>query len=380
MDNTSKKSSKQVRIGVVGGGFGCSFYWHEHPNCKVMAVSDKNPELLNNLCKTYQCGNTYSSFEEMIQDKNVDAVAIFSGAPDHVKHSCMAMRAGKHVISAVPAAQTLEDAQRLADCVKETGMTYMMAETSYYRQPMISARKFLKEGKFGNIYYTEAEYHHGGSKGHWFLPDGSSHWRHGNPPMLYPTHCTSFLVGLTGERLTSVSCIGWGDDDPILKGNPYNNPFWCETALFKTDRANSMRVSINWKGAFGICERAQWYGDRMSFFMTNPNDPNCKGPSIAKMKDPTEEDAPGFCRQISDILEYNQPNWWETDLLPETMRHGGGHDGGEVFLTHEFISALIEDRKPAIDVKMSLAFTVPGIVAHQSALQGGKLLEIPSFA
>ena len=37
-----------------------------------------------------------------------------------------------------------------------------MAETSYYHPVMISACKFYNEGKFGEIYYTEAEYHHAG--------------------------------------------------------------------------------------------------------------------------------------------------------------------------------------------------------------------------
>jgi len=28
-------SEKKIRMGVVGGGFGVSFHWHEHPNCIV---------------------------------------------------------------------------------------------------------------------------------------------------------------------------------------------------------------------------------------------------------------------------------------------------------------------------------------------------------
>ncbi|HOV78362.1 MAG TPA: twin-arginine translocation signal domain-containing protein, partial [Sedimentisphaerales bacterium] len=28
-------STKKIRLGVVGGGFGSTFWWHEHPNCTV---------------------------------------------------------------------------------------------------------------------------------------------------------------------------------------------------------------------------------------------------------------------------------------------------------------------------------------------------------
>jgi len=48
-------------------------------------------------------------------------------------------------------------------------------------------------------------------------------------------------------------------------------------------------------------------------------------------------------------------------------------------LTHEFVHALIHDRRPTVDIYEALAYTVPGIVAHESALQGGKLLRIPQF-
>ncbi|MFQ6130706.1 MAG: twin-arginine translocation signal domain-containing protein [Armatimonadota bacterium] len=41
--------------------------------------------------------------------------------------------------------------------------------------------------------------------------------------------------------------------------------------------------------------------------------------------------------------------------------------------------ALAHDRRPAVDIYEALAYTAPGIVAHQSALQGGKKLKIPDF-
>ena len=62
----------------------------------------------------------------------------------------------------------------------------------------------------------------------------------------------------TGERLTEVTCLGWGDDSPILKDNAYKNPFWSATAFFKTDRDHAFRVGVYWKAAVRGCERGQW--------------------------------------------------------------------------------------------------------------------------
>jgi len=372
----AKKGGKKVRIGVVGGNFGCAFQWHEHPDCIVEAVSDLRTDRRTRLMQVYKCSKSYESLEKLILDRNVDAVAVFTGAHDHVRHSVACMKAGKHVISAVPAAVSIEEAEELQQTVKETGLTYMMAETTYYRQPEISARKFYQSGEFGNIFYTESEYHHAGLEVIFFNKDGTPTWRHGLPPMLYPTHSTAFLVGTTGERLVEVSCIGWGDNSEKIINNRWDNPFWNETALFKTDRGNAFRVAIYWKGAHRGCERAQWYGDKMSFFCPHPNG---TGPIIVRSGGQTEKDDGGHVRQHSSFEQYEQPKWWKTDMLPEPLRHDSGHDGSHTFLTHEFIDALVHDRRPSIDINEALAYTVPGIIAHASALEGGKQMRIKQF-
>ncbi|HOX38596.1 MAG TPA: Gfo/Idh/MocA family oxidoreductase [Candidatus Brocadiia bacterium] len=376
-EGATKVGGKKIRVGVVGGGFGTSFQWHEHPDSTVEAVSDLIEERRKRLMSVFKCSKSYNSLEELIRDPNVDAVAVFTGAPDHVRHCVACMKAGKHVISAVPAAISIEQAEELLDTVRKTGLTYMMAETSYYQQPAISARKFWNEGKFGNIFYTESEYHHAGLETLWYNGDGSQTWRHSYPPMLYPTHCTAFLVGTTGERLVEVSCIGWGNGAEIMKNNQYNNPFWNETAFFKTDKGHAFRVGIYWYGAHRGIERAQWYGDKMSFFCPTPNG---LGAIIVRSGNQTEKDDAGFTRQLSPFEQYEQPMWWKTDMLPEPLRHDSGHYGSHTFLTHEFVDALIHGRKPAIDVYEALAYTVPGIIAHKSALEGGIQLKVPVYA
>jgi len=152
--------SRKVRIGVVGGGFGTAFQWHQHPNCVVTGVTDLRADRREALRKVYKCDQVYDSMEIMLkQARDIDAVAIFTEAPNHVPHCVAALKAGKHVICAVPAAQSLEECRLLVDTVKKTGLTYMMAETSYYQQETITARKWYAEGKFGDLFYCEAGDH-----------------------------------------------------------------------------------------------------------------------------------------------------------------------------------------------------------------------------
>lgn len=367
--------NKKVRIGIVGGRFGRGFQFHEHPDCIVEAVSDLIPERNAALMDTYKCSKSYKSLEELIKDPLIDAVFIATGAPDHAKHVIASLEAGKHVLCAVPAAMTLEECYAILETVKSTGLKYMMAETSVWRQSMITVKKLYKEGAFGGFIRYAAQYNHPGLET-LYVVDGKRTWRYGLPPMLYPTHCTGFVVGLTRERLTEVACIGWGDDDPIVKGNAYNNPFWNESAFFKTSKGISFPVDVNWKGALRSAERAEWYGEKMSVVLSH----GAKSPSvIIKTGEKIEKDDGGFSVSANTVEVFNHPQWWETDMLPEPLRHNSGHGGSHCFITHEFIDSIVHDRKPEVDIYQALAMTAPGIVAHQSALKGGELMKIPDF-
>src|SRR5262245_45781496 len=119
-------SGKKVRMAVVGGGFGSSFHWHEHPQCVVTAVTDLYAVRRQKLRDAYKCDSVYDSLEDMLKKRNdIDAIALFSDAPSHVKHVKMCMERGLHVVSAVPACQTLEDAHLLREVKEKTGRRYM---------------------------------------------------------------------------------------------------------------------------------------------------------------------------------------------------------------------------------------------------------------
>jgi predicted dehydrogenase len=295
-----------------------------------------------------------------------DAVAIFTDAPSHVKHSVWCMDLGKHVVSACPAGMSLEQIEQLLKKKKETGLKYMLHESSYYRQPCIAAREAYEAGEFGRLVFSEVEYYHpgigtrGNSLSRW---QGLKSWRYGLPPMLYPTHSLGLTVGVTKERIVKVSCTGQrvGDDFPEPEENRYKNPFDNEIAIGETDRGNVCRFAVCWQiAAHG--ERGQWLGEKMSCWMGNSG-----GQPQAK-------------RGLHGNWEaWEVPNYWEADGIPEPMRHPSGHGGSSVLLCHEFIEALLANREPEVDIYESVAMNAPGIVAHESALQGGKQLEVPSF-
>jgi hypothetical protein len=75
-----------------------------------------------------------------------------------------------------------------------------------------------------------------------------------------------------------------------------------------------------------------------------------------------------------------------SETLPATARpplppgvKAGGHGGSHGQLMNEFITAILQDRLPLVDIAQSLNMTVAGIVSHQSALKNGELLKIPQY-
>jgi hypothetical protein len=394
-----KGPPKKVGMGVVGGGFGRMFQWHLHPQSHVVAVCEKRDDRLEVLKTTYRCNTGFKEYSKFLEHPGLDAVALFTPAPFHVKMAVEALRRGKHVISAVPAGLSVEELEELLSVVKETGLKYMMAETSRYRPEVQTCIDLQKEGKFGEIFYTEAEYHHPGSAGVYAygpsfdcqsceieIPGDKPHapekdlsklvptWAYAYPPMLYPTHCTGLIIPVTGERFTEVMANGWGDGSKMLQKNYYNdNPFFHTVALFKTSKGHSSRISIGWHLASGGTERALFYSDRLSYIMSRPEgSPNTIIEQKANSGTPYgiyAGDVESKTDQPRDYLE----------RLPEALRIPSGHGGSHTFITHEFISAIVEDRHPAVNIWEAIAYTMPGVIAHQSALAGGSCLKIKDY-
>ena len=358
------RADKKVRLGIVGGGFGASFHWHEHPDAEVVAVAELRKDRRAKLQRQNPKAEGYVDFKDLVRDKKVDAVTVFTGVPEHARMAEYAMKRGKHVVCAVPAAITLEECERLIDTVKSTGMTYMNAETSYYYPAVMTCRKWRAEGKFGEIFYSEGEYNHDiedlRSEPKWFSYEGKPTWRLGLPPMFYITHSSAGVISVTGERLTEVACLGWGHEHAALEENRYrNNPFSNSVALFKTSGGHAARITEFRHCAPAGMVRNAFYGTKMSFF-------DKLGNGQATVSKPPHE--------MAD---------WETenhqDTLPPELRKSSGHRGSHTHLTHEFVSSVAQQRWPAINVYEAVAFCAPGIVAHESAREAGAWKKVPDF-
>ncbi|WP_018628420.1 Gfo/Idh/MocA family protein [Niabella aurantiaca] len=343
-------SDWKIRVGLIGYGvckFAAQFGFQDHPNVEVAAVSDLFPDRCAELAKVTRCNKTYPSLEELIKDNTIEAVFIATDAPSHARHAIAALEHGKHVACAVPAVfNSVEDAYKLYDAVKRSGKKYMMFETSAYHADVHEMRELYKLGAFGKLIYSEGEYYH-----YFGTPlGGYKNWREGMPPMFYPTHATAYHICVSGASFTEVSCLGLRSTVPQYQpsNNVYKSGFGTQVALFRTSDNASSRMTISWDTPGFGAEAGRIRGEKGSY--TGKYQGIVKGLPAAISRPP----------------------------IPPTMQLGG-HGGAHGPLTNEFVTALLQNRHPLVDVATALNLTVPGAIAHESSLKDGEWMKIPQF-
>lgn len=349
------KSDRKIRVGIAGYGlcqFGATFFYQNHPNVEVVAATDLDPKRCAALAKAVGASKTYPSCEEMIKDKSIEAIYIATDAPSHARLAIMALNHDKHVCSAVPAVfgfEAEEDAEKLYNAVKRSGMKYMMNETSTFHADLYEKRIQYQAGALGKLVYSEGEYYHD------FGPNGlrsynpqngkidNNGWRRALVPMWYPTHATAYYVSVTGGRLTEVSALGTpGLYAEYNNGNnAHNNPFGTEVGLFKTSEGGMSRMAISWdmKNAHG--EKGRVYGEK-------PHNESING------------SRPALPSGIKGVA---------------ANHHGGSHG----HLTNNFIESILLDQKPIVDIREALNMTLAGVIAHKSALKNGEWMKIQQY-
>jgi predicted dehydrogenase len=390
-----------MKIGVCGTGrFGQNFIplFKSHPLVQEVVLADLLADRLREIAAKYDVKRTFASLNELC-DSDIDAVAIFAQRHLHGPLTMQALKAGKHVYCAVPIASSLEEIAQIVKCVEETRLIYSNGETSYYYPHTVYCRDRFQRGDFGRFVYGESAYLH--DMAHFyqsFQHSAGADWKKvaGFPPMFYPTHTTSSIIGVTGARMTHVSCLGYLDshEDGIFRegANLWDNPFSNQTALMRTSDGGMARINefrrIGWRGKKGSVA-SSIFGTEGSF------EENCGGQYWTTVESNSVVDlgelldCSGNYRRSDQELEddVHKMDFFSSSsrvhpihrLPQEFADQHNGHSGSHQFLVDDFVKAVHTHRLPPTNVWEAAKYCAPGLIAHQSALQAGAMLEIPHF-
>ena len=118
-------NKEKLKIAVIGCGRFSQFFvplFKAHPVTKQVYVCDLKKDREEEFANRFGVARC-ESFEYALQSKEINAVAIFTPREMHGKMVIDALKAGKHVYSAVPCAVSVDDIIEIEKLVRETRLT-----------------------------------------------------------------------------------------------------------------------------------------------------------------------------------------------------------------------------------------------------------------
>jgi predicted dehydrogenase len=148
-------------IAVVGCG-----YWGPNlirnfnglPDCRVKTVCDADEARLNHIRTLYNGSiETTPSFERVLNDPEIQAVAIATPIRTHYELARRCLEAGKHAFVEKPLASSVDECRKLVALAEERGLTLMVGHTFIYTPAVRYIKKAIEDGVLGSIYYVSSQ-------------------------------------------------------------------------------------------------------------------------------------------------------------------------------------------------------------------------------
>jgi len=355
----------RYRIGLAGMRRGLNFgrLFAADERCEVTACCDVSHEVLAVAQRELALPDNrcFEQYDDLIAC-GCDVVFVGTPIPCHARQTIAALEAGSHVLCEVTAADTVEDCARIVDTVRRTGRTYMMAENCIFWPFVGDWERIIRQGRIGEIFYAECEYVHP-------IPElmvgrnaGERMWRADRPPLHYCSHSLGPVLHLTGDRI--VRAMGVGQGHRIMP-EARSGGIDIQVALFETERGAIIKLLRSSVAPRDAASHHHYFlqGTR-GYICTDRHPPHGNG--LLYVAGEMKEARVIPCPRVDTSL-------------PEAARQGG-HGTAEYSLVKHFLDALDSGRKPLVDENRAIELTVPGLVAHRSATQGGAWLEVPGAA
>lgn len=396
--------STPIRFAVIGARRGRSFIdsaKNSSDLAQLVAVCDLSDDALAPYKENYK---TTKDFEAVLNDPDVDAVCIATPVAMHAPQAIAALKAGKHVLSEVTANRSLDEGRELIRLVRETGLTYMMAENYCFTRPVLCLQNMVEAGLFGEITFATGAYIHDCRSLAWD-ESGELTWRgqgarvaYGNT---YPTHSLGPVARWLGINRTDkfVSTATWATPargfahwaQRTLPSHPEyaDASFWRHndscTSLLRTQKGALVEIRVDGTSARPHhMERHEIQGTR-GCALSQPTLADGSGVSHHQWLIWLEDSSPSYswCPGMAsgwEPLENYYDRWdhplWRAHLEEASL---AGHGGGDYFVLREFCRAIREGRPPLFDVVDAVTWSSLTPLSVQSLDNGSTPVDYPDF-
>lgn len=164
-------SKNKLNIAVIGCHMGENHIKGivEQENADLLAICDIDPARLEKCKNEYKPQIVTDDYRTLVNNPDLDAVAVVTPDQCHLEQTVAFMRAGKDVLCDKPMALTVEECEEMMRVEKETGRQLMIGQICRYTPAFMMAKKLVDEGRIGELVFVESEYAHcyePGARGH----------------------------------------------------------------------------------------------------------------------------------------------------------------------------------------------------------------------
>lgn len=217
-----------LKIGVIGCGKIAQVRhipeYAANEKVELVAFYDKTLSRAEEMAEKYG-GRAYSSYQELLQNEEIDAVSVCNANRLHAEVTIAALRAGKHVLCEKPMALTIEDCNTMVATADSTGKKLLIGHNQLLTAAHRRAKQLIDEGLIGEILTFRTTFGHGGPET-WSIDPGPGTWffnkeAAGLGAMAdLGVHKTYLIQYLTGQRVVAVSARLATLDKRGADGNP----------------------------------------------------------------------------------------------------------------------------------------------------------------
>lgn len=162
-----------LRLGILGLGEGRSTMSAALASEKIelKKICDAKLDLCLQRAKEFDYQNYTTSYQEMLEDKDIEAIAIYTPDHLHAEHVKQALLHDKHVVCTKPFIDDLSKAAELLTLCSKSGKKVFVGQSSRFFEPMKKQRADFEAGLIGELITIESYYH---ADHRWFLQKGWS--------------------------------------------------------------------------------------------------------------------------------------------------------------------------------------------------------------
>jgi len=189
-----------LNVAVVGCG-----YWGPNlirnfnslSECKVKLVCDINSDRIAHMKTLYPEVQGTSEFDDLINNSDIDAIAVATPVRLHYEMAKKSLQAGKHTLIEKPMASSVAECKELIELAERRRLTLMVGHTFIYSVPIRKIKEIVDFGELGQIQYINSRRLNLGL----FQKDINVAWD-------LATHDISIILYVLNETPTSVNCQG----------------------------------------------------------------------------------------------------------------------------------------------------------------------------